>query len=61
MLFAGHVFWLSTITEVVCTHVRCQAKADINRLARYSLNIGDQSEWLDCPPSFIIDLLTEDL
>lgn len=37
-------FWLPTITEGFCTHIRRQANTVAHRMPRYSLSIEDQSE-----------------
>ncbi|KAM1311590.1 hypothetical protein ACFX1Q_008768 [Malus domestica] len=54
-------YWLSTIIEDVCTHVRHQGNTLAHRFTRYSLNIGSSCEWLDSLPTFIVDLFLEDL
>lgn len=51
---------LRSITEDLCTHIYRQANNVSHHLARYSLSLGSESEWLSSPPPFILDLLVED-
>lgn len=52
---------LAAITEDLSAHVHCQANTVAHRLAWFGPNIDSHLDWIDQPPSFIIDLLVEDI
>lgn len=45
---------------IALTNVGRQVNKMAHKLARYSLSIGSDFEWLSSPPSLIMDLLVED-
>lgn len=52
---------LAAISEDLSAHVHRQANTVAHRLSRFSLNIDSHLDWIYQPPSFIIDLLVEDV